>query len=106
MICRRPPPPPQGLEERLGGTLGVLRCMARCLLVAGAKSYTHMVIALERYYGPLKNAVDAGGLEVRREEGVVCVVVAAWPAGRERGCQEEITLLSLRLLIPVRSCSP
>ena len=54
----------QGLQQRLGGSLGMLRCMARCLLVAGAKSYTHMVIALERYYGPLKNAVDAAGLEV------------------------------------------
>ena len=42
----------------------MLRCTARCLLVAGAKSYTHMVISLERYYGPLKNAVDAAGPEV------------------------------------------
>lgn len=54
----------QGVEERLGGPLGMLRCWGRCLLVAGAKSYTHMVIALERYYGPLKNAVDAAGAEV------------------------------------------
>lgn len=52
------------MEERLGGPLGMLRCWGRCLLVAGAKSYTHMVIALERYYGPLKNAVDAAGAEV------------------------------------------
>ena len=58
------PARPQGLEQRLGGSLGLLRCMARCLLVAGAKSYTHLVISLERYYGPLKNAVDAAGPEV------------------------------------------
>lgn len=59
-----PPSSPQDVEALLGGALGMVRCWARCLLVAGAKSYTHMVIALERYYGPLKNAVDAAGLEV------------------------------------------
>jgi hypothetical protein len=59
----------QGVEARLGGALGMLRCWGRCLLVAGSKSYTHMVIALERYYGPLKNAVDAAGAEVGGVEG-------------------------------------
>lgn len=34
------------------------------LQVAGAKSYTHMVIALERYYGPLAARVQALGVEV------------------------------------------
>lgn len=62
----------EDLAGRLGGALGVLRCWARCLLVAGAKSYTHMVTALERYYGPLKNAVDAAGLEV--SEGMLLAV--------------------------------
>lgn len=71
--------PPQSVEERLGGPLGMLRCWGRCLLVAGAKSYTHMVIALERYYGPLKNAVDAAGEEVGA--GCRCEVQVVRPAG-------------------------
>ena len=38
----------QGAEAALGGPLGLLRALGRALLVAGAKSYTHMAIALER----------------------------------------------------------
>lgn len=86
----------QGLEERLGGTLGVLRCMARCLLVAGAKSYTHMVIALERYYGPLKNAVDAGGLE--GEAALVGVANSVWRASPQRAAMAVDRLMTLRLV--------
>ena len=41
------------LETVLHGKIGVLRMLTRCLLVAGAKSYTHLIIALERYFGPL-----------------------------------------------------
>lgn len=59
------------LETVLGGQLGVLRMLGRCLLVAGSKSYTHMVIALERYYGPVNNLVLALGLEV----GLACPVL-------------------------------
>ena len=79
-----PAPRPQGLAGRLGGALGVLRCWARCLLVAGAKSYTHMVTALERYYGPLKNAVDAAGLEVGGGSGSFWLqggIGGGWAAG-------------------------
>lgn len=84
--CRPAHPPAQGIEERLGGPLGMLRCWARCLLAAGAKSYTHMVTALERYYGPLKNAVDAAGAEVRAR-GVGC-----WRE-RQTGCSVASRLL-------------
>lgn len=77
----------QGLEERLGGRLGVLRCWGRCLLVAGAKSYTHMVIALERYYGPLKNAVDEAGLEVSGWVGLTGGRVGRWAVVYDCGCR-------------------
>ncbi len=58
----------QGLEATLG-PLGVLRMMCRCLLVAGSKSFTHMVVALERYHGPLAVLVQQLGLEVRGGAG-------------------------------------
>lgn len=39
----------QALSQQLGGVPGVLRALVRGLLVAGSKSFTHMLIALERY---------------------------------------------------------
>ncbi|KAL4428043.1 hypothetical protein ABPG75_002132 [Micractinium tetrahymenae] len=86
----------QGLEGRLGGALGVLRCWARCLLVAGAKSYTHMVIALERYYGPLKNAVDAAGPE--GEAALVGAANAVWRKSPQRAAMAVDRLMTLRLV--------
>ncbi|PSC75984.1 nuclear cap-binding subunit 1 [Micractinium conductrix] len=86
----------EGLEERLGGRLGVLRCWGRCLLVAGAKSYTHMVIALERYYGPLKNAVDEAGLE--GEAVLMGVANSVWRASPQRAAMAVDRLMTLRLV--------
>ena len=52
------------MEAARGGGLGAARAMARCLLVAGSKSFTHMLILFERYYGPLKARMDTLGIEV------------------------------------------
>jgi len=51
------------LEQVLGGKIGVLRMLSRCLLVAGAKSYSHLVTAIERYHGPLSLLVNEIGME-------------------------------------------
>eukprot|EP00887_Chlorella_sp_A99_P001913 scaffold18.g1913.t1 len=83
------------LEEVLGGKVGVLRALGRALLVAGAKSYTHMVIALERYYGPLSNMVAALGLE--GETALVDVACAIWRASPQRASMAVDRLMTLRL---------
>lgn len=44
------------LREELGGAAGVLRAIVTALLVAGAKSFTHMITALERY-GPVLDSL-------------------------------------------------
>ena len=54
----------QGLEEELGGPRGVLSMVLRALLVAGAKSFTHMITALERYCLVLQTLLAQAGLEV------------------------------------------
>ena len=75
------------LNAVLGSPLAVVRALARCLLTAGAKSYTHMVIALERYYGPLKTRVDALGTQASL---LLCSSsVATWPCctARRLGCR-------------------
>lgn len=51
-------------EDALGGAEGVLRALVRTLLIAGAKSYTHMVIAMERYYGPVAMRTSSLGSQV------------------------------------------
>jgi hypothetical protein len=50
------PQPGGNLREELGGAAGVLRAIVSALLVAGAKSFTHMITALERY-GPVLDAL-------------------------------------------------
>ena len=55
----------QGLAGELGGAVGVLVMAFRALLVAGAKSFTHMITALERYHGLLADLLAAAGPEVR-----------------------------------------
>lgn len=53
------------LEEQLGGKVGVLRMVVRGLLVAGSKSFTHMLIALERYDSLLTSLLEDAGERVR-----------------------------------------
>lgn len=56
----------RGLADEDAGSL-----VLKAVLVSGAKSYTHMVILLERYYGPLQIYAQNAGLKVN----VVCVPV-------------------------------
>jgi nuclear cap-binding protein subunit 1 len=84
------------LEAALGGGVGVLRMLARCLLVAGAKSYTHMSIALERYYGLL--AKLAGEAGEAGEAAMVEVAAAVWAANPQRAAMAVDRLMGLRLV--------
>lgn len=52
------------LREELGGGLGVLRMLLRGYLVAGAKSFTHMITALERYCTTLHPLLHETGHKV------------------------------------------
>jgi nuclear cap-binding protein subunit 1 len=54
----------QGLQAELGGQQGVLRMVLRALLVAGAKSFTHMITALERYCLVLQTLLAETGPQV------------------------------------------
>ena len=54
----------QSLEGELGGAQGVLRMVLRALLVAGAKSFTHMITALERYCLVLQTLLAQTGPQV------------------------------------------
>lgn len=83
------------LEEVLGGKLGVLRMLARCLLVAGAKSYTHMAIALERYFGPLDVLVQDTGLE--GEIALVAAAAKVWSRNPQRAVMAVDRLMAQRL---------
>ena len=84
------------LETKLGGKIGVLRMLARCLLVAGAKSYTHMIIALERYYGPLAILVESTGLE--GQVALVAVAAKTWALNPQRTVMAVDRLMTLRLV--------
>lgn len=84
------------LDEVLGGKMGVLRMLTRCLLVAGVKSYTHMIIAFERYYGPLALLAKETG-----DEGQVTLVdVAArvWALNPQRIVMAVDRMMTLRLV--------
>lgn len=52
------------LEDELDGKLGFLRIALRGLLIAGSKSFTHMLIALERYDDLLTNLLSQTGEQV------------------------------------------
>ena len=54
------------LEDELDGQLGFLKVVLRGLLIAGSKSFTHMLIALERYDDLLTNLLSQTGEQVNR----------------------------------------
>jgi hypothetical protein len=62
------------LRGELGGSVGVLRMMLRALLVAGAKSFTHMITALERYSTALHTLLQEAGPEVGHPNHVFAAV--------------------------------
>jgi hypothetical protein len=53
-----------GVEGELGGKLGLLKMVLRGIMMAGAKSFTHMLIALERSDDLLTQLVTETGQEV------------------------------------------
>jgi nuclear cap-binding protein subunit 1 len=85
------------LEEVLNnGKIGVLRMWVRCLLVAGAKSYTHVIIALERYYGPLALLSTETGLE--GQIAIVDATAQTWILNPQRAVMAVDRLMTLRLI--------
>lgn len=52
------------LVAAVGGPAGACATVARALLVAGSKSFTHTVIALERYQPLLEHLLQEAGAEV------------------------------------------
>ncbi len=54
-----------GLAAELGDAAGAAAALLRALLVAGAKSFTHMLIALERYHDALAPLLAEAGPEAR-----------------------------------------
>lgn len=63
------PTPGPNLREVLGGATGVLRAITNALLVAGSKSFTHMITALERYLPTLESLLAEAGPAVRPLSG-------------------------------------
>lgn len=85
------------LEDVLsGGKVGVLRMWLRCLLVAGAKSYTHMNIALERYFGPVALLSRETGLE--GQIAIVDATAQTWTLNPQRAVMAVDRLMTLRLI--------
>lgn len=52
------------VEEEVDGKVGLLRISLRGLLAAGSKSFTHMLIALERYDDLLSQLLAGTGEQV------------------------------------------
>lgn len=57
------------LVDRLGGPAAACAAATRGLLVAGGKSFTHTLVALERYQGLLHTLLERAGTEVRAAQG-------------------------------------
>ena len=59
----------QKLRAELGGIAGVIRTVATGLLVAGAKSFTHMITFVERYGAVLDGLLREAGTQVGQDLG-------------------------------------
>ncbi|KAK9846278.1 hypothetical protein WJX81_000837 [Elliptochloris bilobata] len=84
------------LAGELGGAAGIVACVLRALLVAGAKSFTHMLIMLERYHAALEALLVAAGPQ--GEEAAVATAARVWEAAPQRAAQAIDRLLALRLV--------
>lgn len=72
------PTPGPNLREELGGAAGVLRAITNALLVAGSKSFTHMITALERYLPTLESLLAEAGPAVSLLLGRVGIAESIW----------------------------
>ncbi|KAK9820118.1 hypothetical protein WJX72_006327 [[Myrmecia] bisecta] len=86
----------QKLREELGGDVGLLRMVGRTLMVAGAKSFTHMITALERYYDLLTPLLVQTGLE--GEVALIDVAAQVWRKAPQRAGMAIDRLMALRLV--------
>lgn len=84
------------LDTVLNSQLAVLEMLTRCLIVAGAKSYTHMITALDRYYGPLTNLATSCGEE--GEATILQVTTDVWATNPQRASMTIDRLMTLRLV--------
>ena len=84
------------LEAVLGGRIQLCKMLLRALLVAGQKTYSHMIIALERYYGPLASLVQEGGHEAQ----VACMdtIWQVWSQNIQRAAMVIDRMMTLRLI--------
>ena len=87
-----------GLQEELGGGCGVLAMVLRTLLVAGAKSFTHTLIALERYSEALTALLARAGDEGEGEDTMVRVAAAVWASSPQQSAIVIDRLMGMRLV--------
>lgn len=84
------------LEAVLGGKTPLTKMVLRALLFAGQKSYSHMIIALERYYGPLALLISEGGHDA--QIGALQTVAQVWEKNTLRAVMAVDRLMTLRLI--------
>lgn len=84
------------LEAVLGGKTSLTKMVLRALLFAGQKSYSHMIIALERYYGPLALLISEGGHDA--QIGALQTVSNVWEKNTLRAVMAVDRLMTLRLI--------
>jgi len=84
------------LEAVLGGKTSLTKMVLRALLFAGQKSYSHMIIALERYYGPLALLISEGGHDA--QIGALQTVAQVWERNTLRAVMAVDRLMTLRLI--------
>ena len=80
----------------LGGAPAVARALVRGLLTAGAKSFTHMITALERYMDTLGPVI--GGAGPAGEAAALAAVGDVWAAAPARAAAAIDRLMALRLV--------
>ena len=84
------------IDAILGGKVQMCKMLLRALLVAGQKTYSHMIIALERYYGPLAALVQEGGHDAQ----VACMdtIWQVWSENIQRASMVIDRMMTLRLI--------
>jgi len=84
------------IEAVLGGRIQLCKMLLRALLVAGQKTYSHMIIALERYYGPLAALVQEGGQEA--QTACMDTIWQVWSQNIQRASMVIDRMMTLRLI--------
>jgi len=100
--------PPSALTEWAAGAIGqrqqlqgpkLVVSALRALLVAGSKSFTHMVTVLERYHDFLSPLISTSCASAEQGEmAALKAVEQAWKAAPQRGAQAVDRLMAARLV--------